>query len=119
MSLELTGKITYIGAVETVGSNNLEKRTVVIETTDSYPTKQACDFLKDKVSVLDNYKVGEEVKIGINIKSNESNGRWFTNILGWKIEKVGSAPVTNNATPEKKTNVFEDDDSDDGLGLPF
>ena len=30
-------------------------------------------------------KEGEDVTVGIDIESREYNGRWYTNIKGWKV----------------------------------
>lgn len=90
--MEVKGKIKVIGQTETVGSNGFTKRQVVVETADQYPQQIAIDFVKDKCSVLDAYKVGDDVEVGINLRGNEYNGKYYVNVQGWKINKSGATP---------------------------
>lgn len=94
--MEVTGKIIValpeVSGVSKTG-NAWKKRSYVLETLDNYPTKIAFDFMGDRA---DQYPlaVGDEVKLSFDIDSHEYNGRWFTNIRGWKAEKSqGAAPV--------------------------
>lgn len=101
--MEVKGKIKVIGQTETVGSNGFTKRQVVVETADQYPQQIAIDFVKDKCIVLDAYKVGDKVTVGINLRGNEYNGKYYVNIQGWKISNDGAttqAPVTSEATED-------------------
>lgn len=96
--MEVKGKIKVIGTTEAVGSNGFTKRQVVVETADQYPQQIAIDFVKDKCSVLDAYKVGDEVEVGINLRGNEYNGKYYVNVQGWKINKLGA---TTQATQDE------------------
>lgn len=84
--MEVTGKVVVIGQTESVGQNGFTKRLVVVETNEQYPQKLPIDFVKEKTALLDSIIVGQEVKVQINLRGSESNGRWFSQIQGWKIE---------------------------------
>lgn len=84
--MEITGKIIQIGNTESVGDNGFTKRQVVIETNEQYSQKIPIDFVKDKTSLLDGKKIGDEATVCINIRGNEYNGKYFVNLQGWKIE---------------------------------
>lgn len=84
--MEVSGKVVIIGQTESVGQNGFTKRLVVVETNEQYPQKLPIDFVKDKTALLDQISVGQEVKVQINLRGSESNGRWFSQIQGWKIE---------------------------------
>jgi hypothetical protein len=86
---EVIGKVIVLGNTEEVGQNGFTKRVIVVETSEQYPQKLAIDFVKDKCSILDNYKVGDEVKVSVNLRGTEYNGRYFVNLQGWRIEKQG------------------------------
>lgn len=96
---EVIGKVIVLGNTEAVGQNGFTKRLIVVETAEQYPQKLAIDFVKDKTSILDNYKVGDEVNVSVNLRGTEYNGRYFVNLQGWKIEK----------TSEAQEEPFEDD----------
>jgi len=105
---EIIGKIIVIGNEEIVGSaGTFKKRLLVVETDEQYKQKIPIDFVQDKCSVLDKYKVGDDVKVGINIRGNEYNSKFYVSLNGWKIEKQESnapvlAPVVE--TPQNLSN---------------
>ena len=115
---EITGKIIHIGQTETVGSaGTFKKRLLVIETEEQYSQKIPVDFVQDKTSILDKYSIGNEVKVGINIRGNEYNGKYYCSLNGWRIESLTNVKETINTTtqPFEPAPSFEDD----GSGLPF
>jgi hypothetical protein len=83
-------KIVFISEMQTVWQNNLKKKTVALEevTDKEYKGWITFDLLKDKVDLVDFYNVWDTVNVSLNFRATESNGRWFTNISAWKIEKV-------------------------------
>jgi len=87
--MEVKGKIIHIGETGTVGSA-FRKRQVVVETEEQYKQQIAIDFVQDKVSVLDQFNIGDNVSVSINIRGNEYNGKWFVNLNGWKISSVSN-----------------------------
>lgn len=67
--------------------------------------------MQDKTSLLDAFKIGDEVKVSINIRGNAYNGKWYCNLNGWKIEKLSDA-----------VEVLAEDNGqvpDNDSGLPF
>lgn len=84
---EIKGKIIHIGQTETVG-NAFKKRQVVVETAETYPQRISIDFVQDKTSLLDQFQVGNEVSVSVNIRGNAFNGKWYVNLSGWRISKV-------------------------------
>jgi hypothetical protein len=120
--MEIKGKIILIGATETLGKD-FKKREVVIETTEEqYPQKLKVEFIKDKCSALDGYKVGDNVVIGINLRGNEYKGKFYVSIQGWKINRVGANTTTSQSTakvqPSASANTTNED-NDPNNDLPF
>ena len=68
--------------------------------------------LTDFKGVLKPLNVGDEVTVGINIKSREYNGNWYTDVSAWKIELHGVKKP--EPIPEPRIDM-PGDDSD----LPF
>jgi len=83
--IQITGIIHLIGKTENIGLNNFKKRLLVVETIEEFPQKIPIDFVKEKTILLDYFKYGEKVCVSINLRGNESNGRWFLQAQGWKI----------------------------------
>ena len=113
--MEITGKIKFIDETKTYGNNGFQKRELIITTNDDYPQPICIEFVQDKCTLLDNYSVGQDVKVGINLKgrewkSPEGETKYFNSIQGWRID----ADKDEKPAPEPpKTEEEEDDD------LPF
>lgn len=90
--MEYTGTIIKIWAIETVGKNAIEKRTVVIEEVNQSlgnwtPWWLAFDLIKDKTKLIDWYKVGDVITVSLNFKTNyyEVKDTYYNSITAWKI----------------------------------
>jgi len=100
--MEILGTIKVIGAEEVVGAaGTFKKRLVVVQTEEQYPQSIPVDFVQDKCSILDKFAVGEQVKVSVNVRGNEYNGKYYVSLNGWKIEKT-SIEV---ATPKVETKA--------------
>ena len=94
---ELEGKIHLINEIQTFNSG-FSKREFVVEAQDgrfSQMIKFEC--VKEKTSLTDGFKVGDEVKVAFDIRGNEYNGRYFVNLNAWKVEKAGQSPAGASA----------------------
>lgn len=89
--MEILGKIIVIGDTEIVGSaGTFKKRLVVVETEERYKQKVPIDFVQDKVNLLDSLQIGQEVKISVNVRGNEYNGKYYVSLNGSRIEATPS-----------------------------
>lgn len=123
--MEVTGKIKKIDETKTYGSNGFRKRELVLTTDEQYPQFLLIEFVQDKCDLLNNFKVGEDVKISINLRGREWQNpqgeiKYFNSIQGWRLEKVqAGAP---EGVPPMDAGGFEpvssvdDSEPDD---LPF
>ncbi len=67
--------------------NNWMKQEYVLETNEAYPKKVHFDFFGERANQY-NFEVGDVILLSFDIESREYNGRWYTDIRGWKAEKV-------------------------------
>lgn len=84
--MEIKGKIIAVLEEKSgEGKNGTWKsQDAVLETTGQYPKKVVFNMYGDKIIQL---SVGDEVVVSFDVESKEFNGRWFTNLKAWKIEK--------------------------------
>ncbi len=124
--MEVSGKIKVLNDTQTFGSNGFRKREVVVTTEEQYPQMILVEFIQDKCDLLNNFKVGDDVKININLRGREwinpeGVAKYFNAIQGWRIEKLQNE-ASANVPPVETMNAFEpandtsDGDADD---LPF
>jgi translation initiation factor IF-3 len=107
--MEVVGKIKAIDTTKEVGTGGFKKRDVVVTTDEKYPQDIQIQFVQDKVDLLDKFKIGESVKIGINLRGREwTNAKgeivYFNTIQAWNINKVESVDTNDLPAAEK---VFE------------
>jgi hypothetical protein len=58
------------------------------------------EFVQDKCDLLNTYKVGQDVKISINLRGREwinpeGVAKYFNSIQGWRIENLAQAASQN------------------------
>ena len=123
--MEVTGKIKVVNPEQQI-SAAFKKRELVVTTEEQYPQHIMIEFTQDKCDLLNNYVVGEPVKVSINLRGREwvnpqGETKYFNSIQGWRIEKAGveqqapSAPMPTAQTFAPATNLNEDEPDD----LPF
>lgn len=105
--MEIKGRIKHIGQTESFGSNNFEKRLLLIETENKYPQLIPIDFVQDRVDLPDPYKVGQIVTVSINLRGSEYNGKYYVSVQGWKI--TSNEPTTTQTTAIKPNEDFAND----------
>ncbi len=122
--MEVIGKIKLIGEVQTFGSNGFRKREMVVTTDEQYPQMIMIEFIQDKTDLLNNFNVGQDVKVSINLRGREwinpqGEAKYFNAIQGWRIENLSQASQASNLPPvdqfEPASNVSDDEPDD----LPF
>lgn len=91
MSYELTGKIKLIQETQTFNSGFTKREMVVTVEEGNYPQDINLEFLKDKISLLDSLSVGQTVTVSFDIRGREYNGRYFNNLVGWRIQPEAGA----------------------------
>jgi len=125
--MEVTGKIKVISAEQQI-SPTFRKKELVVTTDEQYPQSIMIEFTQDKSDLLNNFSVGQDVKVSINLGGREwvnpqGETKYFNSIKGWRIEKVGdTAAPTQSAPPVPAAEAFppatslNEDEPDD---LPF
>jgi hypothetical protein len=114
VAYELTGKIKLIQDEQTFASGFTKREMVVTVDEGRYPQDINLEFVKDKISLLDDLQPGQEVTVSFDIRGREHNGRYYNNLQGWKVE------LTDGDIPGEPPPAYADEppplDDDD---IPF
>lgn len=96
MDLKITGKVTQLlEVVSGEGKNGpWRKQDFIIETSGQYP-KQIC--VTQWGDNIDSFGIreGDEITASIDLQSREYNGRWYTDVKAWRVDRGqdgGGAP---------------------------
>ncbi len=127
--MEVTG-ILKVKYDTNVVSERFKKRDFVltVEPGSPYPQHVTFQLVQDKVSLLDGYNVGDEMKVLFNLKGREWTSpqgevKYFNTIDAWRLEKLaqGQGQSNNNSNAGKVDSgnppVFTSNSADDDL--PF
>ena len=116
--MEISGTVVSLLPMQSGQGKNgtWKKQEFILETPGQFPKKVCVSLWGDKV---DENKLasGDKITASINIESREYNGRWYTDVRAWKIQK-GSSSGNNRdmAPPPDETFVPDSNSTDD---LPF
>lgn len=69
--------------------NEWKKQDVVMEQETNnpmYPKRVCITFFGDRADMLSNVEEGMQVRIQADVESREYNGRWYTNVNGFRID---------------------------------
>jgi hypothetical protein len=123
--MQVFGKIKVVGKEQQI-SASFVKRELVVTTDEQYPQHIMIEFTQDKCALLDSYRLGDPVKVSINLRGREwvnpqGESKWFNSIQGWRIERdVVQAPAGSPAMPSPEdfapASVINEEEADD---LPF
>lgn len=92
MAIEIEGRIVEklqpVGGVSARG--NWTKQDFILEYEDGkFPTRVCINVWgEEMVKSLAGYAKGDTIKASLKLSSREYNGRWYTEIRAWKIEKT-------------------------------
>lgn len=99
--MEVSGKIIFklpLQSGTSQAGRQWKKQEYVLETHDSFPKKVKFDFFGDRVDQFP-LEIGDEITLSYDIESREYNGRWYTDIRGWKADKAGAPAPAAPAAP--------------------
>lgn len=122
--MEVNGKIKVINPTQNV-SATFKKREIVVSTDEQYVQHILIEFNQDKCDLLDKFKVGQNVKVGINLRGREwvnpqGETKYFNSIQGWSIssnDAETTAPVKQNTKAPVDIDLLGRIDSADDM--PF
>lgn len=107
MSLEITG--SFVSKQEqqkgTSAKGEWVKQDFIVEIQEGQYPRKICltAFGDNKIRLFDGINIGEQIKVSIDINSREFNGRWYTDIRGFKAmkEDPNMAPAPQAPAPSE------------------
>lgn len=123
--MEITGRVKAVGPTTQV-SQSFRKRELVVTTEEQYPQHILVEFSQDRCDLLDNYQIGSNVRVSINLRGREwvnpqGETKYFNSIQGWRIENLqqqAPPPPRQNSAVDAYQNAqaAQEEEHDD---LPF
>lgn len=110
MAFEIEGKLHKKFPVESK-SDTFQTREFVIEIQDgAYPQFIKFQLVQDRCALVDPIPEGEPIKVSFDLRGREWQGKYFTNLNAWRIERSGSAApppaASTKSSPANSTVAF-------------
>ena len=128
MSLEVEGVLHKKFETESK-TDTFQAREFVIQTEGQYPQYVKFQLVQDRCGAVDPFSEGEKIKVYFDLRGREWNGKYFTNLNAWKLEKVSvnpppAAPVGESGLPTEEPPFTNFSDGNDMMAgdlddLPF
>lgn len=110
MGFEIEGIVEKIYDIEKK-TETFQTREFVIRTEDAYPQFIKFQTTQDKCNIVDACSVGDKIKVYFDLRGREWQGKYFTNLNAWRLEKVENAPSdTKDDFPSLDQPSFDDID---------
>lgn len=113
MSFEITGKLIAVSPTQQV-SERFKKREFVLEIAEEingnvYTNYAKMQLVQNKCEIIDNYKMGDSVKVSFNIKGNkwerDGNVNYITNLDAWRVEGASQSAAAPQQAPSGYSNT--------------
>lgn len=99
--MEIKGQIVMVLPLASGVSRNgseWRKQEYILETKDAYPKKICFNLWGDRIDQF-NLQQGEEVTVHIDLESREFNGRWYTDVRAWRVDRgIAEEPAMTPAS---------------------
>lgn len=128
--MEVVGFLKEIYETKDVGANGFQMRECVVSTEEQYPQHILIQFTQDKCNLLTSFRIGEKVKLDINLRGREwvnpvsGETKYFNTIQAWRISSIqhpvapAPAPAQTQTNPQQygPAGNLNEEEADD---LPF
>lgn len=119
--MEIKGTIVKLLPLQTGQGKNGEwkKQEYILETEGQIARKVCFNLWGDKITQY-NLQENETVTVSFDVESREFNGRWYTDVKAWKIDRpaktTSKSNESNYAPSAEPFDIPADKEMDD---LPF
>jgi hypothetical protein len=100
MALELTGKLIKKLDVQSGSSDRgaWSRQDIIIEIPGQYTRTVCLSLWNEQVNEAAKYNIGDVLKVGFDLSSREYNGKWYTSVRPWKMEREAISAAAAAAT---------------------
>ena len=82
--LTVKGAIKLINPIKVI-SDKFQIRELVITTGDKYPQDIMFQTLNDRMDIIKQYGVGQEVEVSFNLRGRQVGDKFYNSLDAWKV----------------------------------
>ena len=120
-NFEAKGELIKISDTDKI-SDRFQKREFVLKIEEQYPQEIQYQLTQDDCSILDNFKVGDQVKVNSWVrgrrwqKTPQDDPRWFNSLVAYNIEGESVTPFVDESKDMASAEIAPPSEDD---ALPF
>ena len=124
MSFEVDGKLHKKYETENKTDSFQAREFVILVESGNYPQYVKFQLVQDRCALLDPFEEGEEIKVHFDLRGREWQGKYFTNLNAWRLEKASAAAAPEPPAADSGGGFFPSADNEPSEGaadddLPF
>jgi len=101
----ITGILKVKQAEQQISDKFKKREFVITENSSQYPQFLSFQLTQDRCGLIENYNVGDEIKVFFNLRGREWQSpqgdiRYFNSLEAWKVEGISA---NNNSMPHSHT----------------
>jgi single-strand DNA-binding protein len=118
-SFEIQGKLYKVFPSENK-SGSFQARQFVIEVeSGQYSQFVKFQLTQDRCDLIDSYSEGEEIQVSFDLRGREWDGKYFTNLNAWRLNRPSSTEKTDSPKPTVQDEVLDTSDSEKNFAEQF
>lgn len=100
MNFELECTLHKVYDIESK-TGTFQTREFVTTTEGTYPQFVKFQCVQDRCNIVDGYNEGDKIKVHFDLRGREWQGKYFTNLNAWRIEKMATGQAGNEGSKSK------------------
>ena len=124
--MDITGILKVKNEAQQVSEKFKKREFVITDNSSQYPQHISFQLTQDKCSLLDQYKIGAEIKVHFNLRGREWTNpqgevKYFNSLEALRIEGGNTAGSGNTSSANNKTETVPETftTATEGDDLPF
>lgn len=123
--MDITGILKVKNEAQQVSEKFKKREFVLTDNSSQYPQHISFQLTQDKCNLIDQYKVGTEIKVHFNLRGREWTSpqgevKYFNTLEAWRIEGGANSGSGNVSASNKMEGVSETfTAATEGDDLPF
>ena len=107
--MDITGILKVKGEAQQVSEKFKKRDFVLTDNSSQYPQHISFQLTQDKCNLIDQYKVGDEIKVHFNLRGREWTSpqneiKYFNTLEAWRIEG-GTGGSTSSSSANNMGDV--------------
>jgi ribosomal protein L3 len=108
MAFEVIGKLHRVFPIEQKTATFQAREFVLEIASGQYSEYVKFQAIQDRCQLLDAFQEGDVVKVSFDLRGREWQGKYFTNLNAWRIEKADSNATAASAAEQHAADPFPD-----------